>query len=327
MHCGFAGGDTFILLLACELDDQDRVLGGQADENNKADLCQDIDRHAPYEQPCDRCEQAHRHDQDDRQRQLPAFVMRRQHQKHKKSGCPEDENGGGATLLLLISKISPFKRDAQWKNLTSKFFHAMQCCAGSDTRCCDPLHLSGGKEIVARHAVGNRPVPQLCDRADWHHLAGRVADLQAGNVLRRPPELAVGLDDDLVSSAEIVEVVDVLRTKINLQGAEYISRREADFFGFQATDIGVDRNPASNSVKTPAKSGSLFAASTRAFAARTSACEPSPPRSSSISLNPPALPRPCTGGGGMVTTWASLMIDKRVRRSAKTVFAVTLGSS
>ena len=59
--------------------------------------------------------------------------------------------------------------------------------------------------------------------------------------MRRPPELAVGLDDDLVSSAEIVEVVDVLRTKIDLQGAEYISRREADFFGFQTIDIGVDR--------------------------------------------------------------------------------------
>ena len=59
--------------------------------------------------------------------------------------------------------------------------------------------------------------------------------------MRRPPELAVGLDEDLVSSAEIVEVVDVLRTKIDLQGGEYISRHEADFFGFQAIDIGVDR--------------------------------------------------------------------------------------
>ncbi len=38
MHRGFAGGDTFLFLLARELDDQDGVLGGQADENDEADL-------------------------------------------------------------------------------------------------------------------------------------------------------------------------------------------------------------------------------------------------------------------------------------------------
>src|SRR4029078_1703084 len=65
-----------------------------------------------------------------------------------------------------------------------------------------PCTSAAGKS-VARHAVGNRPVPQLCDSTDWDHLAGRVADLQAGNVLRRPPELAVGLDDDLGGLAEI----------------------------------------------------------------------------------------------------------------------------
>jgi hypothetical protein len=46
------------LVVACELDDQDRVLGSQADEDNKADLCQDVDRHAPGQQAGDRCEQA-----------------------------------------------------------------------------------------------------------------------------------------------------------------------------------------------------------------------------------------------------------------------------
>jgi hypothetical protein len=76
VNSGFAGGATFLLLLARELDDQNGVLGSQADENNEADLCQDIDGHAPHEEACDRREQAHRHDQDDRQGQLPAFVLR-----------------------------------------------------------------------------------------------------------------------------------------------------------------------------------------------------------------------------------------------------------
>jgi hypothetical protein len=44
VHGRFAGGGAFLLLLARELDDQDRVLGRQADENHDADLRQDVDQ-------------------------------------------------------------------------------------------------------------------------------------------------------------------------------------------------------------------------------------------------------------------------------------------
>jgi hypothetical protein len=40
-------------------------------------------------------------------------------------------------------------------------------------------------------------------------------------------------------------------------------------------------------------------------------------------LKPPELPMPCTGGGGMVSMKASWITDKRLRRSASTVAAVT----
>src|SRR6516225_4759790 len=127
-----------------------------------------------------------------------------QNQKHEESGCTEDENSGGATLLLLESKVGPFKTNTLGKNLISKLFHTMQCRAGGNTGRRNPLHLGSGEEIVARHAIGNRSVPRLCHRPDWHHLAGRVAYLQAGHVLGCTPELPVSLDEDLVSSAEIV---------------------------------------------------------------------------------------------------------------------------
>ena len=38
VHRGLAGSGAFLLLLARELDDQDRVLGREADENDEADL-------------------------------------------------------------------------------------------------------------------------------------------------------------------------------------------------------------------------------------------------------------------------------------------------
>src|SRR6516164_1159829 len=38
VHRGFTGGCAVFLFLTCELDNQDRVLGGQTDKNDKADL-------------------------------------------------------------------------------------------------------------------------------------------------------------------------------------------------------------------------------------------------------------------------------------------------
>src|SRR6516165_8564781 len=210
VHRGFTGGCTDLVALARELDNQDRVFGGQTDENDEADLGEDVDRQAAREQTGDRREEAHRHDQDDRQREFPALVLRYQNQKHEESGCPENEDGRSATLLLLECKVGPFETDTSRENLMSKLLHALQCRTGGDTRCSDPLHLGSGKKIVARHAIGNRSVSRLCHRPDWHHRAGRVAYLQAGHVLRCTPELPVSLDEDLVGSAEIVEVIHVL---------------------------------------------------------------------------------------------------------------------
>jgi hypothetical protein len=68
------------------------VLGSQTDENNEADLCRDVDGRAPHEQSCHKCEQAHRHDlDDDRRRQLPAFILREQDEKHDERGCATPE--------------------------------------------------------------------------------------------------------------------------------------------------------------------------------------------------------------------------------------------
>ena len=80
-----------VLELARELDDQNRVLGRQADQHDEADLGEDVDvlpvqRHAEQ-----RAQQAHRHDQDDGERQRPALVLRRQHQEDEQHRQREDE--------------------------------------------------------------------------------------------------------------------------------------------------------------------------------------------------------------------------------------------
>src|SRR6516164_7899523 len=161
VHRGFAGGDTFLFLLARELDDQDGVLGGQADENDEADLRQDVDGHAPREQACNGGEQAHRHDQDNRQRQLPAFVLRDEDEEDEEGGRAEDQESWRASLLLLESEVSPLKGNALRKNLVGKFLHATQCRTSGDARRRYPLYLGGRKKIIARHAVWDRFAPEL----------------------------------------------------------------------------------------------------------------------------------------------------------------------
>ena len=64
------------------------------------------------EQASDRGEQAHRHDQDDRQRKLPAFVLRDEDEEDEESGGAEDEKSRRAALLLLESEVGPLESNA-----------------------------------------------------------------------------------------------------------------------------------------------------------------------------------------------------------------------
>src|SRR6516165_1075881 len=183
VHRGFAGGDTLLLFLPRELDDQDSVLGRQPDENNEADLRQDVDRHAAGEQACDGGEQTHRHDQDDRQRQLPAFVLGDENEEDEERGGAEDEKRRRAALLLLEREVCPFRSNAVREDLTGELLHAVQGGPSGDARGRYALHLGGRKKIVARHAVWDRFALELRHRPNRHHFAGCVAGLQAGDVL------------------------------------------------------------------------------------------------------------------------------------------------
>src|SRR5262249_53189635 len=106
-------------------------------------------------------QQAHRHDQDDCQRKLPAFVLRDEDEEDEESGCAEDEKSRSAALLLLESEVGPLKSNALGKNLVGKLLHAMQCRTSGGTRRRYPLHLGGRKKIVARHAVWDRVALEL----------------------------------------------------------------------------------------------------------------------------------------------------------------------
>ena len=106
-----AVGAAFLRLLG-EFDDQDCVLRGKADQDHEADLGQDVVVHAAQQNAADRRKQAHRHDQDHRERKQHALVLRGEQQEHEHDGQTESHDGGIAGDLLLQRNLGPFVAEA-----------------------------------------------------------------------------------------------------------------------------------------------------------------------------------------------------------------------
>ena len=99
----------FLVQLLGELDDQDGVLARQADQHHQADLHEDVDVAVREQHAGDGTEQAQRHDQDDRQRQRPAFVQRRQGQEDADHGQGEDVHRRVARPDLHEHQLRPLR--------------------------------------------------------------------------------------------------------------------------------------------------------------------------------------------------------------------------
>ena len=98
---------SFLTPLLGELDDQDRVLAGERDQHDDADLGIDVEREAGDVQREERAEQADDHREQDRHRDHPALVERHQEQVSEQDGEAENDQGV-ARLRLLQRRGGPF---------------------------------------------------------------------------------------------------------------------------------------------------------------------------------------------------------------------------
>ncbi len=89
------------------------------------------------------------------------------------------------------------------------------------------------------HPIRAGAVADLDEGRQRDHLAAVVAHLQLADLLGRQAELLVGLDVDLVGTAEAVEVVGVQRAEVDLHGVEYLVDGHAVGLGLLAVDVGV----------------------------------------------------------------------------------------
>jgi hypothetical protein len=121
-------GSAFILALARELDDQDRVLGGEPDEHHEPDLRQDVDVH-PAQQQTVTAASRHIGTIRHRQRQLQLCTSR-QYEKDKDDRGAEDEQAGVAGKLLLVGEIGPLEAEAVGSRSAASFSIAARAAGG-----------------------------------------------------------------------------------------------------------------------------------------------------------------------------------------------------
>ena len=78
---------------------------------------------------------------------------------------------------------------------------------------------------------------QRAERAERHHAAGRVAHVELVEVGGRGARVLVGLQRHAERVAEQIEVVDVERAEIDLQGVEDVGQVEAEQLRLRAVEV------------------------------------------------------------------------------------------
>src|SRR5262245_11538035 len=91
-YCSVRYRLAFFASQLCVFHDQDRVLRGQADQGDNADLCVDVVRISAEIHREKGAKKSERHRQYDCKRNSPTFIQRRQKQEDQQSSEPENES-------------------------------------------------------------------------------------------------------------------------------------------------------------------------------------------------------------------------------------------
>ncbi|KWT85151.1 hypothetical protein APY03_3954 [Variovorax sp. WDL1] len=226
--------------LARELDDQDRVLRRQPHQHHQPDLGEHVavaagDPHAGH-----RGQDAHRHDQDDGQRQREALVLRRQHQEHQQDGQREHDDGGVAGQDLLVGQVGPFELDALGQGLCGDPLDGVLRLAGRIAGRRATVDVGSEIPVVAHRTLRPEAGVHFHQCGQRHHLARGGAHLQQADVLRPGAVRRIRLHPHAVGPAELVEVVRIQAAQVDLHGVEDVLHRHAELARLGAVDVRVE---------------------------------------------------------------------------------------
>src|SRR6266513_6324530 len=221
-----------ILDLFSEFDDQDRVLTSEPNEHNEPDLREDVVLHRAEPDTVDRTEETHGDDQNDCERQRPAFVKRREQEENEQNAKWENVNRAIACELLLERDLRPLGREAGGQNLFGETFNGGKRFATAGARRRLTAQVGRGKHVVAGDLVGAAYLLHGRNRPERNNSARVIARLQQANVVRTQTELRVGLCRNAIGATKECEIVHVCRSKISLKRAKYVVERQVPAFRF-----------------------------------------------------------------------------------------------
>ena len=227
-----------VFQFAREFDDQNGVLRRQPDQHEQRDLREDVVVAAGQLDADQRAQDRHRHDQDHRQRQRPAFVLRGEHQEHQQHAQREHVDHRIAGQDVLVSQFGPFEADAFRQHFAGDLFQRGLGLAGRHAGGRAAVDVGRDVGVVALHAVRAITVFHPHQRRQRDHLALVVADLQLGDVFRLGAERRICLHAHLVGPAKLVKVIYIQRTEVDLQCLVNRRQRHAELFGLGAVDVG-----------------------------------------------------------------------------------------
>ena len=204
-----------------KLDDQDRVLGLQADQHHQADLAEDVERHVVDPEADHRAEGRQGDRDDDHQRQHPALVEGRHEQKNADDREGEDVTRLAPGLLLLVGRPGPLVAEALGQDLGGDLLHRPDRLARAIPRRRLAGDLRGIIHVVVRNIGWPDDVLHVPECAERHLPGARtVQNVQLHDVVRPRPRGSLGLDHHLPGFVIKIKIVDVGGTQVGLEDVE-----------------------------------------------------------------------------------------------------------
>ena len=227
------------LQLPRKLDDQNRVFGRQTNQHDQPDLGEDVVVSACEFDPQHGGQQAHRHDQNDGDRQRQAFILRSQHQKHQQQRQGEHPHGRVARDDFLVRQVRPLVGNAGRQRFSSNAGNRVLRLAGRITRRSAAVDIGRQKAVVANRPLRPKARRDLHQRGQRHHLARAGTHLEQADVFGPRAVGRVGLHPHRIGPAKLVEVVGVQAAQVDLHGVKHVGDRHAQLARLGAVDVGI----------------------------------------------------------------------------------------
>ena len=318
---------VFELLLG-ELDDEDGVFGGEADEHDQADLNVDVVDQAARRDQRERAEDRHGDGEQDDEGQREALVLGGESEIDDEQAEAEDDDGFAGGFHLFEGEAGPGVGHALDLVLVEEALHGFEALSGAEAGCGRAVDLGGAEEIVVIDDLRAGALLQADDVVEGNHLAGVGADVVLSEIGRGAAILLVGLNVDAVGAVVEVEVVDVAGAHEGAEGGGYLGEGDAHGLGLLAVD--GDEICGSLEVKVvfmPVRPEPGRGPCRRGLGDAVMSPKVLRPASCRMNWNPPTVPIPSMAGGSAAKAMPPGMPKSLRTDSATMLWRCILGPS